>query len=159
MNGYLLSIIGTVLFSSFIVAILPEGKMSGTIKGVAKMVCLLAIIAPIPQYMQKQKNLKNTEEVQNFFSITGIQSDVSFIQYYSEMRIKDAEQLLEREIQEKFSYQADVLLKIDDTYSGADAIDIKIACICLCIPNAESEMEAQIQMYLVEKYGCEVLFE
>ena len=159
MNGYLLSIIGTVLFSSFIVAILPEGKMSGTIKGVAKMVCLLAIIAPIPQYMQKQKNLKNTEEVQNFFSITGIQSDVSFIQYYSEMRIKDAEQLLEREIQEKFSYQADVLLKIDDTYSGADAIDIKIACIYLCIPNAESEMEAQIQMYLVEKYGCEVLFE
>ena len=159
MNGYLLSIIGTVLFSSFIVAILPEGKMSGTIKGVAKMVCLLAIIAPIPQYMQKQKNLKNTEEVQNFFSITGIQSDVSFIQYYSEMRIKDAEQLLEREIQEKFSYQADVLLKIDDTYSGADTMDIKIACIYLCIPNAKSEMEAQIHMYLVEKYGCEVLFE
>lgn len=159
MNGYLLSIIGTVLFSSFIVAILPEGKMSGTIKGVAKMVCLLAIIAPIPQYMQKQKNLKNTEEVQNFFSITGIQSDISFIQYYSEMRIKDAEQLLEREIQEKFSYQADVLLKIDDTYSGADSIDIKIASIYLCIPNVESEMQAQIQMYLVEKYGCEVLFE
>ena len=159
MNGYLLSIIGTVLFSSFIVAILPEGKMSGAIKGVAKMVCLLAIIAPIPQYMQKQEKSKKTQEMQKNFSVTGIQSDVDFIQYYSEMRIRDAEQLLEREIQEKFSYQADVLLKIDDSDLGADTMEIKIACIYVCMSNVDSEKKTQIQMYLTEKYGCEVLLE
>ena len=75
----------------------------------------------------------------------------------SSSRIEQAR--IEREIQERFSYQADVLLEIDDSYSGEDGIDVKIAYIYVYMQNTESENEAQIQMYLTEKYGCEVVLE
>ena len=159
MNEYLLSIIGTVLFSAFLVAILPEGKMSGTIKGVAKMVCLLAIIAPIPQYMQKQKNEEKIENLQEFFSSTGIQTDDAFIKYYSEMRIKETQTQLEREVQDKFSCEAEVTLNTESLQDATQITDIIILSVSVHLPNNESqEKRTQIEEYLLKEYGCKVVF-
>ncbi len=159
MNEYLLGIIGTVLFSAFMVAILPEGKMSGTIKGVAKMVCLLAIIAPILQYMQKQQSNKKNENLQEFFSSTGIQTDEAFIKYYSEMRIKEAQTQLEKEVQDKFSCEATVLLNTDGLEETTQITDIKILSVCVHLLNNESqETRTKIEEYLLKEYGCKVVF-
>ena len=161
MNGYLLSIIGTVLFSACIVAIVPEGKMSGTVKGVAKMVCLLAIIAPIPQYMKKQENNGNVQISQEKLSSTGIQMDVQFIQYYSEMRIRETENALEEEIFEMFSCTAIVSLVAEDIDAQTGIDEIKIAYVQVDVQTGETleTKKEQIRNYLTELCGCEVLIE
>ena len=161
MNGYLLSIIEAVLFSGFIVAILPDGKMAGTVKGVAKMVCLLAIIAPIPQYLQKQGTDGAMQISREFFTSTGIQTDTSFIQYYSEMRIRETEQALEQQITEVFSCSAQVSLQTKDDDLLTQISDIEIVCIHVCLQLGETQVDkrAQIREYLIEQYGCEVLIE
>ena len=160
MNEYLLCIIGTVLFSAFVVAILPEGKMSGTIKGVAKMVCLLTIIAPIPQYLQKQGKTQEYQITQEFFSATVIQSDVHFIQYYSEMRIADAERALQDEIRQVFSCDTEISIEIEPITAQTYLSDIKIQCLRVCFLTEEmGEKQQEIQDYLTERYGCGVVFE
>ena len=51
-SGYLLTIIGTVLVCSLITAIAPEGKTTASVKGVAKLVCTLAIISPVLRFFK-----------------------------------------------------------------------------------------------------------
>lgn len=161
MNGYLLSIIGTVLFSAVIVAVLPDGKMSGTVKGVAKMVCLLAIIAPIPQYMKEQKSNEKVQNSQEIFSSTGIQTDMHFIQYYSEMRIRETENVLKQQIYDTFFCTADVSLITENTDAQTAMDDIKVVCVQVYLQMDETEQEKkeEIRNYLIKACGCEVQIE
>ena len=62
LSGYLLCIIGTTLVSSILLAILPEGKSSSMVKGMAKLVCIVSIVSPIPKLIGQTKRAKNTVE-------------------------------------------------------------------------------------------------
>ena len=55
MNEYVLSVIGTVLIASVLTAILPEGKTSGIIKGITRLVCVVAIVAPVVSFCNLRK--------------------------------------------------------------------------------------------------------
>ena len=160
MNGYLLTIIGTVLISSVFTAILPEGKTANTVKGIAKLVCLLVIISPVLNFLQK--GTESGKNSQTFFSETGIQTDESFIKYYSEMRIRNAETLLEEELYENFSIETEVALQWKyDTEDGTyDVEKIRITQVQVVVPQ-ETEKEARTNMweYLSKNYCSEVLIE
>ena len=111
MNGYLLSVIGTILLSAILTAIVPEGKTSATIKGIAKLACLLVIISPILKYLQTGDTESSDENSEIFFSETVIRTDEDFIKYYSEMRIRFTEEDIETELAEEFSVACDVTLE------------------------------------------------
>ena len=84
MNGYLLCVIGTVLVCSILTAITPEGKTSAVIKGVARLTCILAIIAPVLSFLKTgDVAVFNDKNSQEFFLQEGIDGQVAFIQYYS----------------------------------------------------------------------------
>lgn len=53
MSGYLLAIIGIVLLTGILSAVLPEGKTAKFIKGMTKLCCLAVILAPILGFFHK----------------------------------------------------------------------------------------------------------
>ncbi len=91
MNDYILSVVGVVLVSALLTAILPEGKTNGLIKSVAKVACVFTIVAPIINYFGGDKKLKNEE----FFLETVINSDLDFIDYCSKISVNNAKDELE----------------------------------------------------------------
>lgn len=152
MNGYLLSVIGTVLIAALFTAIAPEGKTSGLIKAIAKSACLLAIVAPIPSYLHSGNSDEKNADFQTIFSQTVIETDEDFIKYYSEMRIRATAQALEAKLKEKFSVETSVELQW--TY---DSGDIKITNIIVKTENGEEN--TAMWEYLTKNYCSEVMIE
>lgn len=155
MSGYLLSITGTVLLCALITAIAPEGKTSASVKGIAKLICVLTIISPIFQYL-KTGDLEAFADKnrQDLFSQSVIEADGRFIQYYSEMRIRQAEEALREELLEKYGVEVevDLLWRLEE--------EIRIEQICIKLPkNTDGEVKEDMQRYLMEKYSSEVLIE
>ena len=161
MNEYLLSVIGTVLLSALVNAVLPEGKTSPIIKAVSRLICLIAIIAPVLRFFQKQEFYG--ENLTTFFEENVIDEQDGFITYYSELRIREAETALSEELSAKFSIIADVTLhwepyeeKVGVGY-GYDALKItKIEVKCQECPK---EVKDAMSAYLRKNYCSEVKIE
>ena len=156
MSGYLLCVIGTVLVCSILTAIAPEGKTSAVIKGVARLACILAIIAPVFNFLKKGEIAifkdKNGQEI---FSQEGIDGEVAFIQYYSEMRISQTEQALQAEIEEKYEVFAEVTL----AWSRVEE-EIRVDEIRVSLPEKTGEeVRREVWEYLTKNYCSEVLIE
>lgn len=152
MNGYLLSVIGTVLIAALLTAIAPDGKTSGLIKAIAKSACLLAIVAPIPSYLNSGNSDEKNADLQTIFSQTVIETDEDFIKYYSEMRIRATAQALEAELKEKFSVVASVELEWSN-----ESDEIKITKIIVRTENGEAN--TAMWEYLTKNYCSEVMIE
>ena len=163
LSGYLLTVIGTVLRSSILTAIVPEGKTASLIKSVARLACVVAIIAPILRFFQTGSvgTLMQNSEV--FFSETGIESEESFIQYYSEWRVHESENSLKKELESLFTEVESVTLTWsleEEFFSGSAIKNIKILQIQVQL-NEQSNEEATQDMweYLTKNYCSEVLIE
>lgn len=159
MNGYLLGVIGTVLLSAILTAIIPEGKTAKTVKGMTKLACLLVIISPIPNYLKASGLLKGSDKDSlTNFPQTVIQTDSEFIKYYSEMRIRQTEEALEKEILDKYGKRTQVTLAWEEQTSGYD--EIKITKIHVQTENGLTAEEANAMWeYLTKTYCSEVLIE
>ena len=167
LDGYLLSIIGTVLLCSILTAVIPDGKTAGIIKGVARLVCLISIIAPIPYFLGKESVFdsvgeENAKNANGFFPQTVIQTDESFIKYYSELRIQETERLLKAELESRFDTPLQVTLcwKFDGEEKTIDADKIRITKIFIQ-PNERMREEEKLAMseYLTKNYCSEVQIE
>lgn len=164
MSGYLLAVIGTVILSAILTAILPEGRTSGLIKTIARLACVLAIISPVLQFLQTDKlSFGKVENSMTFFSESVIEAEESFIQYYSEMRIRENEEALKSELTESFTEVESVTLDWEfetETISESIMKTIKITGIFVKL-NEQSNEEAIEGMweYLTQNYCSEVLIE
>ena len=164
MNAYLLSVIGTVLLSAILTAIIPEGKTATVIKGMTRLACLLAIIAPIPSYLKNNGllggNAADKDSLINF-SQTVIETDEGFIKYYSEMRIRNAESVLEEEIFERYAVAVKVTLHWENENTDTLGEEtIKITEIYVQTENGITEEVAKTMWeYLTKNYCSEVLIE
>ena len=167
MNAYLLSVIGTVLISAVITALIPEGKTATVIRNVAKLACTVAILAPILNFF-KTGELEEGGEVskgttENFSKIS-IQTDEEFIQYYCEIRVRETECALERELLQDFGVSAKVSL-LWERYEGKvygiyDEQAIFIKTISIFSSKAmEIEVQTKIREKIKNDYGCEVNFD
>ena len=152
MNGYLLSVIGTVLLAALLTSIVPEGKTSGLIKTIAKSACLLAIVAPIPSYLNSENSDEKNAQSQTIFSQTVIETDEDFIKYYREMRIRATAQALETELKEKFSVETSV--EFEWTYALGEVEITKII-----VKTENGEANAAMWEYLTKNYCSEVMIE
>lgn len=164
MNGYLLSVIGTVLLSAILTAIVPEGKTSSAIKGVAKLACVLAIVAPVLEFFQGgSAELGGKKTSQLIFSESVIQTDEEFIKYYSEMRIRETEKTLEAELVEKYGVETSITLEWTrerETVDGRYESDtIRITRIRIRIDDETQEVGQMIADYVKKNYCSEVLLE
>lgn len=160
LNSYLLCIIGTVVIASILTTVVPEGKTTGVIKGMTKLVCLIVIIAPIPQFLQKQTffEMLQGDKTQNSyekFSQSVIQTDDSFIKYYSEMRIRNTEAQLEAELLQKYEVETRVTLAWE-----YEEYDVKITQITVKTQEIIAEVDKKVMWeYLTKNYCSEVLIE
>ena len=155
MNGYLLSVIGTILITTVLVAILPEGKTSKVVQGISKCICLLAIVSPIPNLLKSVKSDGKDFDSQIIFSQTVIETDEDFINYYSELRIRAAQEDLEREIEQKFSVQSEITLAWE-----YESEEIRITAMKVLVTEEVSEEEkTSMWEYLTKNYCSEVLIE
>ena len=162
LSGYLVSIIGTILICSILTAILPSGKTSGIIKGIAKLACVISIVAPIPQFMQKETAFDTTTQNNNInFLQSSIKTDKSFIEYYCEMRVKSAEEQLNVEIAEKFDVLANVEIDwcfpIGKQYD-TDAISITNIKVSV-LDDYDATKKTAVLEYIKEHYCEEVSIE
>lgn len=152
MNAYLLAVIGTILLAAVLTAIVPEGKTASVIKGMTKLVCLLVIVSPVLQYVCKDEKKSGDGD---FFSQSVIETDESFIKYYSEMRVRSAETELETELREEFGVTCEVAISWE--YE-----EEKIRVTQICVQTAEKcdeEVKRLMCDYLTENYCSEVLLE
>ncbi len=164
MNGYVLTVVGTVLISSILTMLIPEGKCSAMIKGVTKLACLIVLLSPIPKLLGDETFFdvfrgENTENTDAFFRDSGLNADEPFIKYYCELRIRETQTAVEREIVDKFGVQSTV--KLDWNFLGETDVDkLQITKITIQLQQAVSE-EVQRKMctYLTENYCSEVLIE
>ncbi len=164
MNGYLLSVIGTVLIAAVITAILPDGKTSAVIKNVTKLACVLAILAPVLGFFATGELDGQDQNSQTFFSQSVIQTDDRFIKYYCSMRIQATEATLEKELSDQYSASTVVTLtwnlleeKVDNRYLSEK---IQIVCINVVFEEEPSaEVKKAVWEYLTKNYCSEVLIE
>ena len=160
MNGYLLSVIGTILISAFITAITPDGKTSVVVKAVTRLACILVIIAPILRFLQAERSTKNAENSQSIFSESVIQTDESFIQYYQEKRIELTAQALRDEIFDEFAAECSVKLEWSERQKDDGEKGIEITRIVVTLKNTIAEKEKERMCdYLTKNYCSEVLIE
>lgn len=162
MNGYVLAVIGTVLISAVITAIIPEGRTSSVVKGVARLACVLTIVSPIISFFTKD-NLAGEKNKTGIFREIGIEEDESYIQYVSAMRVAEAERLIEKEITEKYNAQVDVRLQWEhaaDGYGIYQGERLKITQMqVFCIDESAKKNKKEIGQYLANAYGSEVWIE
>ena len=104
MSGYLLGIIGIVLFSALITMVLPQGKTAEFIKSITRVACTVAILTPILQFFID-------DNLSDFFTKTVIETDASFIQYSNEIHVKSAEKMLENALEERFETDVAIMLE------------------------------------------------
>ena len=165
MNEYLLSIVGVILLSAMLTAILPDGKTSGLIKSVMRMACILAIISPILAFFRSGSLVVGAEKKSDINSENAvIEMDAEFIHYYSEMRISEAESVLKSEIFERFQVDCNVTLhwqfEAEMTGKNATAELIKITQIHIkTVGQEQEEVLKEMWEYLTKNYCSEVLIE
>lgn len=153
MKAYLFAVAGTVVISAILSAVAPEGKLAGTIKTAAKLVCLIVIAQPVAKYFVTLKNGQSAE----FFEKTVLSADEDFINYCSKIKVASAEQAVETEIYETYALKTDA--EFDWVLCG-DSKKIKILTIRLTF-NEETALKNQatirkIQSKLSERYGVTV---
>lgn len=162
MSGYLLSVIGIVLISAVLTALCPNGKTSATIKGVTRLACVLAITAPILRFF-KTGTWKNLENTSSDFAQTVIEVDVDFIQYYSEIRIKENERALERKLLQEYGISAVVTFawSLEEQEEKGYAFQ-QVHIQKITVETTETvgeEQRKELQANMSEEYGCEVWIE
>ena len=163
MNAYVLSVIGTILLSAIITAILPDGKTNSVIKGVSRLACVIAIVMPILTFFQSG-DWSVGEIFKEDFSKIVIQTDEEFIQYYSEMRVRETQESLQNELLNEFSVKSKVEIAWDmENGEYAERYeDYKIKITQIHVENKEKqteEVERAMWVYLTENYCSEVLIE
>ena len=162
LDGYLLCIIATTLLASVLTAILPEGKTTGVVKGVTKLVCLLSILSPIPQFLQKQSFFdlfkeENTQKTWEDFSQSVIPTDESFIKYVSNMRMRLLEEELSTAIRSKFGVICAV--KLDGEIDEETAVITTKTVMITFFSRVTDEEKQTIKQYLEKQNLNEVQFE
>ena len=165
MNEYLLSVIGTVTLSAILTAILPEGKTSGLIKAISRLACILAIVSPVLRFFSAgELTFRDMENSKEIFSQSVIEGEEAFIEYYSEMRIRETERALEAELSEKYGLDTKVTLlceKQTEQVAGkypSDKIKIKEIRVKLK-KSSNEEVLKKMWEYLTKNYCSEVLIE
>ena len=164
MNGYVLSVVGTILLCAVLTAILPDGKMAIVIKGVTKLACVISIISPILILLHKEKYAWTGKDNGRFFSETVIENDTDFIQYYSEKRIQETQSALECELKNKYNVSTQVTLSwqaVTETYANYYPWNkMQITQIYVQCEDLQSEeVKKNMWEYLTKNYCSEVLIE
>ena len=154
-----------MIVSAILTAILPEGKTSGLIKTITRLACILAIVSPVLRFFNAgELSFGGIENSERIFSQSVIEGEERFIEYYSEMRIRETETALQAELSEKYDLATEVTLiceKQMETVDGKYASNkIKIKEIRVKL-NERSNEEVLQKMweYLTKNYCSEVLIE
>ncbi len=153
MSEYLLSVIGIVLFSSILIAVLPNGKTGEMVRAIARIACVITILSPVVHFFV------DAGKLDGFFREKGIETEVAFIEYCSKERIEEAEELLKKELSEKYDAVEKVKLQWKNEeiyYGGYTASGVKIEKILVYL-NTEITNKTYKEMieYLFSQYGCE----
>lgn len=165
LSEYLLCVIGTVIVSAILTAILPEGKTSGLIKTITRLACILAIVSPVLRFFSVGEltfgGMENSKEI---FSQSVIEGEEAFIEYYSEMRIRETERALEGELSEKYGLDTEVTLLCEKQTEQVDgkypSNRIKIKEIRVKLKKlSNEEVLKKMWEYLTKNYCSEVLIE
>ena len=153
MSGYLLSVVGIVLFTSILLAIVPTGKTSEIVKAIARLACVVTILAPIVQFFVSDG------EFGTFFVESSIQTESTFIQYSSKTRVEEVEKILEEKIEVEFGVPVDVecvwhiVEKQEGMYEGQN---IHIEKVFVKTKTEElSDWKKTVEAFIQKEYGCE----
>lgn len=153
MSGYLLSVVGIVLFTSILLAIVPTGKTSEIVKAIARLACVVTILAPIVQFFVSDG------EFGTFFVESSIQTESTFIQYSSKTRVEEVEKILEEKIEVEFGVPVDVecvwhiVEKQEGMYEGQK---IHIEKVFIKTKTEElSDWKKTVEAFIQKEYGCE----
>ncbi len=161
MREYLLGIMGTVLVCSLLTTLAPEGKTSAVIKGVARLACVLVIISPVLRFFKTGELNENAEEI---FTENSIQTDGTFIQYYSEKRVRETEETLKKELETEYAPVTAVAIEwtMETEQFGKyyETEHIRVVRIVVNVPDEVSEeVRRDMSSYLTKNYCSEVLIE
>ncbi len=165
MSAYLLSVVGTVILCSVLTAILPEGKTAGLIKAIVRIACVLAIVAPVLTFFQKGTlSVNSDKKSQSIFSQSVIDGERAFIKYYSEMRVSQAEDGLEKELLKTYAVQATVAIEWElQSQEIAEKYNVDLIKITQIRVDtggkAEKGVIENMSEYLTKNYCSEVLIE
>ncbi len=153
MSDYLLCVVGIVLFASVLLAIVPSGKTSEMVKAIARLACVITILAPIVQFFV------GGGDFGTFFVESSIQTESDFIQYCSKTRVEEAEALLEEKLEDEFGVQVDVdcIWHIEKTQEGMyEGQEIRIEKVFVkTITEQSSDWKQTIEAFILKEYGCE----
>ena len=146
MKEYLLSVAGIVLFSSVLLTILPNGKTTELIKGIARLACLVVILAPIGQFLVEGKDFNG------IFAESGIELQTSFIEYSSKEKLAEAEKSLLKALQKE--YPSTVSVKLVCENEEAESSLLRVEAIYVYVKEWSKTLETELKERLMADYGC-----
>ena len=152
MSAYLLGVVGTVLFASMLILIMPDGKTSSVVKASVRLACLVVIVSPILIFFQTGRLFDL-----NFTNVS-IETDADFIEYCSKINVEQAEKSLKKCLEDEFDINCDVVLIWKPTQVYEDKYEIlKIRIVKAEIYGDFANMQAtKVQEYVKKNFFCEV---
>lgn len=153
MSSYLLTVVGTALISSVLIAILPSGKTSEIIKAILRTACLVVILSPLATLFVE---LKNNHGI---FVESSIETHDNFIEYSCKRRVEEAEKMLAKELNERFGgiRLVEAVWGFEDVEVGTYSVEeIQIKELLIKTEYLFSAKESEdVRVFLLEHYGCE----
>ncbi|MBQ4268434.1 MAG: hypothetical protein IJB97_02155 [Clostridia bacterium] len=165
MNAYILSVLGIVLFSSMITVMIPDGKTAGFIKGIARLVCVFAIVAPLINFFQNGAKNGNGE---NIFLNSVIKTDEAYIDYCSKISIKTAEKQVIQTVEKEYGIACEIQFQWQYAEKTTDGLNgfflvhyegkaVKVTEIQIRFPSeTPEETQNEIIRRIQTDTGCEV---
>ncbi len=148
MSGYILGVIGAVLVSAVLSAILPEGKTNGLIRSIMKIICIFTIVAPIVDFIGGFG-----WDGEGIFDESVINSDPSFIDYCSKISVEEAREKLENAIEEEFDVEIDLSLEWRYLQGENEILygtyeDVKIEIVKATVRAEEDDRKSEIEAFI-----------
>jgi hypothetical protein len=148
-----LSVVGTVLLSSVLVAIIPSGKTSDLIKAILRTACIVVILSPATKLFVE---LKNNSSI---FVESSIETHNDFIEYSCTRRVEETEKLLMEELSEEFDGIHSVtfswaLAEVNQGRYLVEEIQVNEILVETKFAFSSQKIE-EVKAFLLKKYGCE----
>lgn len=145
LKAYILAIAGVILLSAVVSVLLPQGKMNGFIKGMAKLLVLAVIVTPFISYLQKGEF---------DFAANEINLDAAYLTESAALAATKTEEDIQIFLLEEYEIVAEASVTYSCGEYLPEKITVKISAFGIFGEEEHIDSIAKIKTVIEERYGC-----
>lgn len=145
MKGYILAVAGAILLSAIVSVIAPSGKMGKFVKGAAKLLVLLSLLAPILSIAKGELALP----------VSDVGMDGEYLAKCAQMLAEQDERDIEQMLVSRFSVEGRALVvRTAEAGFPVEKLEVKITDFGIIGQEGHIYTMSRIEETLEKQYGC-----